>query len=101
MNTRNCSLSYTSLDQVYLKGSVMFQMTGGSEEDSGPEPTSAWCNSTSVGNTNFTFQWQISDYQRKKESVKRDDSIQSSTFTVQVSDEGSGLSAVSFITLTV
>ena len=84
MNTRNCSLSYTSLDQVYLKGSVMFQMTGGSEEDSGPEPTSAWCNSTSVGNTNFTFQWQISDYQRKKETLGRDHSIQSSTFTVQV-----------------
>ena len=55
-----------------------------SEEDSGPEASSAWCTSTSVGNTEFLFTWQISDYQRKKESVKRDDSIQSSTFTVQV-----------------
>ena len=54
------------------------------EEDSGPEASSAWCTSTSVGNTEFLFTWQISDYQRKKESVKRDDSIQSSTFTVQV-----------------
>ena len=72
-----------------------------SEEESGPEASSAWCTSSSVGNTEFLFTWQISDYQRKKESVKRDDSIQSSTFTVQVSDEGSGLSAVSFITLTV
>ena len=53
------------------------------EEDSGPEASSAWCTSTSVGNTEFLFTWQISDYQRKKESVKRDDSIQSSTFTVQ------------------
>ena len=60
---------------------VIFQM---SEEDTGSEPSSAWCNSTSVGNTEFSFQWQISDYQRKKESIKRDDSIQSSTFTVQV-----------------
>ena len=57
------------------------QMT---EEDSGPEASSAWCTSSSVGNTEFLFTWQISDYQRKKESVKRDDSIQSSTFTVQV-----------------
>ena len=63
---------------------VVFQMTGGSEEDTGPEPSIAWCNSTSVGNKHFEFQWQISDYQRKKESVKRDDSIQSSTFAVQV-----------------
>ena len=54
------------------------------EEDSGPEASSAWCTSSSVGNTEFLFTWQISDYQRKKESVKRDDSIQSSTFTVQV-----------------
>ena len=54
------------------------------EEESGPEASSAWCTSTSVGNTEFLFTWQISDYQRKKESVKRDDSIQSSTFTVQV-----------------
>ena len=58
------------------------------EEDSasasGAEASSAWCTSTSVGNTEFLFTWQISDYQRKKESVKRDDSIQSSTFTVQV-----------------
>ena len=50
----------------------------------GSLPTSAWCSSSSVGNTNFEFTWHIADYQRKKESVKRDDSIQSSTFTVQV-----------------
>ena len=59
-------------------------MTGGPEGETGPEPSFAWCNSTSVGNKHFEFQWQISDYQRKKESVKRDDSIQSSTFAVQV-----------------
>ena len=49
-------------------------------------PTSAWCSSSSVGNTQFEFTWHIADYQRKKESIKRDDSIQSSTFTVQVSE---------------
>ena len=62
-------------------------MTGddsGSGSAGGSAPTSAWCSSGSVGNTNFEFTWQIADYQRKKESVKRDDSIQSSTFTVQV-----------------
>ena len=53
-------------------------------EDPASPPTSAWCTSTSVGNTVFEFTWNIADYQRKKESVKRDDSIQSSTFTVQV-----------------
>ena len=61
-------------------------MTGnnGEREDPASPPTSAWCTSTSVGNTVFEFTWNIADYQRKKESVKRDDSIQSSTFTVQV-----------------
>ena len=61
-------------------------MTGnnGEREDPASPPTSAWCTSTSVGNTVFEFPWNIADYQRKKESVKRDDSIQSSTFTVQV-----------------
>ena len=54
------------------------------EGSGGPEARSAWCSSSSVGNTEFLFTWQISDYQRRKETVKRDDSIQSSTFTVQV-----------------
>jgi len=55
----------------------------------GSLPTSAWCSSSSVGNTNFEFTWHIADYQRKKESVKRDDSIQSSTFTVQANGKKS------------
>ena len=42
--------------------------------------------SFTLGNTQFEFTWQIADYQRKKESIKRDDSIQSSTFTVQVGE---------------
>jgi len=58
-------------------------------EDSSSPPTSAWCTSTSVGNTVFEFTWNIADYQRKKESVKRDDSIQSSTFTVQANSKKS------------
>ena len=74
---------------------------GGASCPPGATPTSAWCSSSSEGNMEFKFTWNIGDYERKKESIKRDDSIQSSTFTVQVSDEGSGLSAVSFITLTV
>jgi len=52
-------------------------------------PTSAWCSSSSVGNTQFEFTWHIADYQRKKESIKRDDSIQSSTFTVQANGKKS------------
>jgi len=58
-------------------------------EDPASPPTSAWCTSTSVGNTVFEFTWNIADYQRKKESVKRDDSIQSSTFTVQANSKKS------------
>jgi len=58
-------------------------------EDPACPPTSAWCTSTSVGNTVFEFTWNIADYQRKKESVKRDDSIQSSTFTVQANSKKS------------
>jgi len=58
-------------------------------EDVATPPTSAWCTSTSVGNTLFEFTWNIADYQRKKESVKRDDSIQSSTFTVQANNKKS------------
>ena len=54
------------------------------EENTTSPPTSAWCTSTSVGSTMFDFTWNIADYQRKKESIKRDDSIQSSTFTIQV-----------------
>jgi len=66
-------------------------MTGnnGEREDPASPPTSAWCTSTSVGNTVFEFTWNIADYQRKKESVKRDDSIQSSTFTVQANSKKS------------
>jgi len=65
-------------------------MTGSSDrEDSGSPPTSAWCTSTSVGNTTFEFTWNIGDYQRKKESIKRDDSIQSSTFTVVANNKKS------------
>ena len=63
-------------------------VTGGGggerEENTASPPTSAWCTSTSVGSTMFEFTWNIADYQRKKESIKRDDSIQSSTFTIQV-----------------
>ena len=59
---------------------------GGAVCSQGATPTSAWCSSSSVGNTQFQFTWHIADYQRKKESIKRDDSIQSSTFTVQVKD---------------
>ena len=57
---------------------------GEREENTASPPTSAWCTSTSVGSTMFEFTWNIADYQRKKESIKRDDSIQSSTFTIQV-----------------
>jgi len=63
--------------------------TTGEREDGASPPTSAWCTSTSVGNTVFEFTWNIADYQRKKESVKRDDSIQSSTFTVQANNKKS------------
>lgn len=68
---------------------------GAGGDDSGPAcvpgsvPISAWCKSTSVGNTQFEFTWHIADYQRKKESIKRDDSIQSSTFTVQANGKKS------------
>lgn len=62
---------------------------GGAVCSPGATPTSAWCSSNSVGNTNFEFTWQIADYQRKKESIKRDDSIQSSTFTVQANGKKS------------
>jgi len=62
---------------------------GGSGSESGSPPTSAWCTSTSVGNTAFEFTWNIGDYQRKKESIKRDDSIQSSTFTVVANNKKS------------
>lgn len=60
---------------------------GEREENTASPPTSAWCTSTSVGSTMFEFTWNIADYQRKKESIKRDDSIQSSTFTIQVKME--------------
>ena len=80
---------------LYVISLYELQMT---EEDSGPEARSAWCSSTSVDNTEFLFTWQISDYQRKKESVKRDDSIQSSTFTVQVGLTSSGSSLLNFTT---
>ena len=60
---------------------------GEREESTASPPTSAWCTSTSVGSTMFEFTWNIADYQRKKESIKRDDSIQSSTFTIQVKME--------------
>ena len=60
---------------------------GEREENTASPPTSAWCTSTSVGSTMFEFTWNIADYQRKKESIKRDDSIQSSTFTIQVKIE--------------
>ena len=56
---------------------------------SGATPTSAWCSSSSEGNTEFKFTWHIGDYERKKESIKRDDSIQSSTFTVQANNKKS------------
>ena len=62
---------------------IIFEESNGS---GAATPTSAWCSSSSVGNTQFQFTWHIADYQRKKESIKRDDSIQSSTFTVQVKD---------------
>jgi len=61
----------------------------GSGISPGSVPTSAWCSSSSVGNTQFEFTWQIADYQRKKESIKRDDSIQSSTFNVQANGKKS------------
>ena len=54
------------------------------EEDSGPEASSAWCSSTSVGAREFLFTWHISDYQRKKETVRRDDSIQSRLFARKI-----------------
>jgi len=44
---------------------------------------SGWCTTASVGNTHFEYTWTITDFSRKKESIKRDDSIQSSTFVVQ------------------
>ena len=62
---------------------------GGASCPPGATPTSAWCSSSSVGNTQFEFTWHIADYQRKKESIKRDDSIQSSTFTVQANSKKS------------
>lgn len=46
-------------------------------------PLSGWCTTASVGNTHFEYTWTITDFSRKKESIKRDDSIQSSTFIVQ------------------
>jgi speckle-type POZ protein len=54
-------------------------MTGDGEE----APLSGWCTTASVGNTHFEYTWTITDFSRKKESIKRDDSIQSSTFIVQ------------------
>jgi len=64
--------------------------TGDREETQATSPpTSAWCTSTSVGSTVFEFTWNIADYQRKKESIKRDDSIQSSTFTIQANNKKS------------
>jgi len=62
---------------------------GEREENTASPPTSAWCTSTSVGSTMFEFTWNIADYQRKKESIKRDDSIQSSTFTIQANNKKS------------
>lgn len=59
------------------------------ENTAATPPTSAWCTSTSLGGTVFEFTWNIADYQRKKESIKRDDSIQSSTFTIQVNNKKS------------
>jgi len=54
-------------------------MAGDTEE----APLSGWCTTASVGNTHFEYTWTITDFSRKKESIKRDDSIQSSTFVVQ------------------
>ena len=42
--------------------------------------TAAWCISGSEGETMFKFAWKIGDYQRKKESIKRDDFIRTRPF---------------------
>ena len=55
----------------------------------GGDATSAWCSSSSEGNMEFKFTWNIGDYERKKETIKRDDSIQSSTFTVHANNKKS------------
>ena len=53
-------------------------------ETSGPKANSAWCHSGSVETTVFSFTWTISDYQMLKETVRREEGIESSTFAVQV-----------------
>jgi len=73
----------------YICDNIIMTGPNVEREDPASPPTSAWCTSTSVGNTVFEFTWNIADYQRKKESVKRDDSIQSSTFTVQANSKKS------------
>ena len=84
--------TYLYFQTYRVQSQEMTGPAGAGGDDTGPPcvpggsvPTSAWCNSTSVGNTHFEFTWHIADYQRKKESIKREDIIQSNTFTVKVS----------------